>query len=119
MASEPRAHTSGDAALQPGDRAGEYVIDEKLGEGGFGAVYRATHPLIGKRAAVKVMGTKYSLDPEMVSRFVAEARAVNQIRNRNIVDIFAFGDLPDGRCYYVMELLDGDSLAAQIADSGG
>jgi serine/threonine protein kinase len=51
----------------------------------------------------------------MVSRFVAEARAVNQIRHRNIIDIFSFGQLADGRHYYVMELLDGEPLDATCA----
>ena len=50
----------------------------------------------------------------MVSRFVAEARAVNQIRHRNIIDIFSFGQLADGRQYYVMEYLDGEPLDALI-----
>ena len=50
----------------------------------------------------------------MVSRFIAEARAVNQIRHRNIIDIFSFGKLADGRQYYVMEYLDGEPLDALI-----
>ncbi len=96
-----------DRPLEPGTMVGEYRIDAKIGEGGFGAVYRATHPLIGKSAAVKVLGRQFSSDPQMVSRFISEARSVNQIRHRNIIDIFSFGALPDGRQYYVMELLDG------------
>ncbi len=54
----------------------------------------------------------------MVSRFVAEARAVNQIRHRNIIDIFAFGALEDGRHYYVMEFLDGAPLDQQLEQGG-
>ncbi|MFO0593058.1 MAG: protein kinase [Polyangiaceae bacterium] len=96
-----------DTGLRPGTVVGEYVVEERLGEGGFGSVYRAEHPLIGKRVAIKVLHLQYSQHPQMIARFVAEARAVNQIRHPNIVDIFAFGNLPDGRRYYVMELLEG------------
>jgi eukaryotic-like serine/threonine-protein kinase len=96
-----------DKDLVPGDAVGEYQIERKIGEGGFGAVYRAVHPVIGKQAAVKVLGRQFSANATMVSRFIAEARAVNQIRHRNIVDIFSFGALPDGRQYYIMELLEG------------
>ncbi len=110
----PRA----DRDLQPGQKVGEYVIEAKAGEGGFGTVYRASHPLIGKIAAIKVLNRQYSSDPEMVSRFVAEARAVNQIRHRNIIDIFAFGALEDGRHYYVMEFLEGAPLDEHL-DQGG
>ncbi|MDQ6943767.1 MAG: serine/threonine protein kinase, partial [Candidatus Eremiobacteraeota bacterium] len=94
---------------------GEYTIESKLGEGGFGAVYSAVHPLIGKRAAVKVLSREFSSKPEMVSRFIAEARAVNQIRHRNIIDIFSFGQLPDGRQYYIMELLEGSTFDAFLS----
>ena len=59
------------------------------------------------RDVAKVLNRRFASDPVMVSRFIAEARAVNQIRNRNIIDIFSFGALEDGRQYYVMELLDG------------
>lgn len=99
------AHVEKDLAA--GEVVGEYRIEGKLGQGGFGAVYRATHPVIGKTAAIKVLSRQFSSNPQMVSRFIAEARAVNQIRHKNIIDIFAFGQLADGRQYYVMELLDG------------
>ena len=96
--------------LAPGTVVGEYQVEGKLGQGGFGAVFKAAHPLIGKVVAIKVLAPKFSVDPEMVSRFIAEARAVNQIRHRNIIDIFSFGQLADGRHYYVMEFLDGETL---------
>ena len=91
-----------DKELATGDVVGEYRIEGKLGEGGFGAVFSALHPVIGKHAAIKILSRQFSANPQMVSRFIAEARAVNQIRHRNIIDIFAFGQLPDGRQYYVM-----------------
>src|SRR5690242_191176 len=112
------AVAAADAELTVGQTVGEYRVEGKLGQGGFGAVYRAVHPLIGKTAAIKVLHKQYSSNPQMVSRFIAEARAVNQIRNRNIIDIFSFGALEDGRQYYVMELLDGMTLDAYIKKKG-
>ena len=108
-----------ESELEPGTQVGEYVIEGPLGSGAFGAVYRAVHPVIGKAAAVKVLGSKYSSDPEVVSRFLWEARVVNQIRHPNIVDIFSFGQLADGRQYHIMELLDGDPLDVFAAANGG
>jgi len=107
-----------DRELPAGERVGEYDIESKLGEGGFGSVYRAVHPLIGKAAAIKVLGHRFSADREMVSRFIAEARAVNRIKHKNIIDIFSFGKLPDGRHYYVMELLDGVTLDQHMSKHG-
>src|SRR3954451_10534626 len=82
-----------DPDVEPNTQVGEYVIEGRLGAGAFGSVYKATHPLIGKRVAIKVLNRQFSSNPEMVSRFVSEARAVNQIGHRNIIDIFAFGQL--------------------------
>jgi eukaryotic-like serine/threonine-protein kinase len=107
-----------DPDLEAGQTVGEYVIDKKIGQGGFGAVYKATHPLIGKVAAIKVLSRKFSVDPEMVARFIAEAKAVNQIRHRHIIDIFSFGQVVDGRSYYVMEYLDGEPLDARLERDG-
>jgi serine/threonine protein kinase len=77
-------------------------------------VYAAVHPVIGKAAAVKILNPDLAKNQEMVQRFVDEARAVNQIRHRNIIDIFAFGTLPNGLHYFVMELLEGMSLDAYL-----
>lgn len=107
-----------DGDLPAGVAVGEYVIDRVLGRGGFGTVYSAQHPLIGKRVAIKVLSRRYSADDDMVSRFIAEARAVNQIQHRNIIDIFSFGQLSDGRHYYVMEQLAGEPLDAYLDARG-
>ena len=110
--------TQPDPELPAGTAVGEYVVEGKIGQGAFGSVWKATHPLIGKVVAIKVLARRFSVDPEIVSRFVSEARAVNQIRHRNIIDIFSFGQLPDGRHYYVMEYLDGEPLDARIERDG-
>ncbi len=93
-------------------------MEARLGTGGFGAVYRGVQPLIGKQVAIKVLNGRLSADREMVSRFVSEARAVNQIRHKNIIDIFSFGALPDGRQYFVMEYLPGQPLSERIRERG-
>jgi serine/threonine-protein kinase len=98
--------------------AGEYRLLRKLGEGGFGAVYEAEHPLLKRRAAVKVLHRVADKDSEAVLRFISEAQAVNQIRNRHIVDVFSFGKLNDGRHFYVMDLLDGEPLDRWLKHTG-
>ena len=103
-----------DPDLVAGQDVGEYRVEAKIGAGRLRRGVSAVHPLIGKVVAIKVLPAQFSVDPEMVSRFVAEARAVNQIRHRNIIDIFSFGQLADGRQYYVMELLDGETLDALL-----
>jgi serine/threonine-protein kinase len=90
--------------------AGEYRLIKKLGEGGFGAVYEAEHPVLRRRAAVKVLHQVAGMDSDAVLRFISEAQAANQIRSRHIVDVFSFGKLPNGRHFYVMDLLDGEPL---------
>jgi serine/threonine-protein kinase len=75
--------------------------------------------VIGKVVAIKVLARKFSVDPDMVKRFIDEARAVNQIRHRHIIDIFSFGQLEgDGRHYYVMEYLEGETLDALLERRG-
>src|SRR5262245_8373636 len=75
LAVSPRS----DEDLPIGSRAGEYQIERKIGEGGMGSVYGARHPVIGKRAAIKVILRELSTSREAVDRFVLEAQSVNQI----------------------------------------
>src|SRR5262245_24896895 len=89
------AFAGADEPLEPGAMVGEYRVDRALGSGAFGAVYAGEQPLIGKKVAIKVLHRKFSSDPQIVSRFIAEARAVNRIRHRNIIDIFSFGLVGD------------------------
>ena len=115
MAAPLRSQSGAEPDLSPGQDVGGYVVEKRIGEGGMGVVYGANHPKIGKRAAIKVLSKALCTVPVAVDRFVQEARSVNQIRHPNIVDIFAFGELPDGRSYFVMEWLDGDPLSRRLA----
>ncbi|MBZ4330665.1 serine/threonine-protein kinase [Corallococcus sp. AS-1-12] len=101
-----------------GLKLGEYELRARIGVGGMGLVYEGIQPLIGKRVAVKVLRPELAHSSEQVARLLAEARAVNAIRHRGIIDIFGFGQLPDGRQYIVMEYLDGQPLDAILAEKG-
>src|SRR5437879_4073343 len=82
------AFGAAETELKAGDTVGEFRIEAKLGVGGFGTVYRAEHPVIGKKVAIKVLAREFSAKPEVSARFIDEARAANQIRHKGIIDIF-------------------------------
>ena len=100
--------------LAEGYVVGEYRVEQVLGRGGMGVVYSGLQPVIEKRVAIKVLNSELSSDPALVKRFLDEARAVNRIRHPNIIDIFSFGQLADSRQYFVMEYLEGRTLAARL-----
>jgi serine/threonine-protein kinase len=101
-----------------GMQIGEYVIQEQIGIGGMGIVYRGEQPLIRKQVAIKVLRPEVGDQSLYVERLLAEARAVNAIRHRGIIDIFSFGKMPDGRQYFVMEYLEGTPLDTWMASRG-
>ncbi len=91
-----------------------YRLVRWLGEGGMGVVYEAEHEDIERRIALKILRREASDDPEQAARFREEARAASKIGSPNIVQIFDFGELPDGRLMFFMELLAGTGLDAEI-----
>lgn len=93
---------------------GNYRLLEKLGEGGMGTVYRAEHPGLGRQAAVKLLRPEYAKDTEIILRFFDEARAVNKIRHKHILDVFDLGRTPDGVAYLIAELLVGEDLERRL-----
>ena len=97
-----------------GERYGNYHALSLLGEGGMGAVYLAEHPGIGRRVAIKVLKSELDHDPQLLSRFLNEARAANAIRHPNIIEVLDSGTTDRGASYLVMELLEGESLSARI-----
>jgi serine/threonine-protein kinase len=98
---------------------GSYQLEEKLGEGGMGEVWRATHRLLARPAAIKLIrpalagSASIGVSEEARRRFEREANAIASLRSPHTVDLFDFGVSSDGAFYYAMELLDGldaDSL---------
>jgi eukaryotic-like serine/threonine-protein kinase len=97
-----------------GQRFGNYRAVSLLGAGGMGDVYLAEHPDIGRRVAIKVLRPEMIKDSHLLLRFLNEARAANSIRHPNIIEILDSGTTPEGTPYLVMELLEGEVLAARI-----
>lgn len=97
---------------------GKYALKRALGAGGMGAVYEAEHLVIGKRVAVKVLHKEFCSNPEIVKRFVREARSATAIGHPNIVDVFDMGTMEGGGFFQVIELLEGSSLQDALATSG-
>ena len=89
---------------------GRYLIQRKLGEGGMGIVYLATHVVIEKKCAVKVLRSDVSGEPGIAARFIQEARSAAAIPNEHVIEINDFGQTPEGNAYFVMEYLNGRSL---------
>jgi serine/threonine-protein kinase len=97
-----------------GEQFGNYRAVSLLGEGGMGAVYLAEHPGIGRKVAIKVLRADMNHDPQLLTRFLNEARAANAIRHPNIIEVLDSGTTDKGTSYLVMELLEGEVLSARI-----
>ena len=95
--------------------AGRYMIQKKLGEGGMGAVYLATHNVLEKQVALKVLHGEFARKPDLVERFMQEAKSASRIRHENVIDISDFGTTPEGLVFFAMELLKGHDLHEEIA----
>ena len=97
-----------------GQKINNYEVRSLLGEGGMGSVYVAEHPVLGRRAAVKVLRQEYAVDASLVGRFINEARASSAIKHPGIIEVFDVGTLAEGVPYLMMELLEGETLGRRI-----
>ncbi len=94
---------------------GKYRLEEPLGGGGMGTVYRATHLLIERPVAIKVLSQRFVGDHTAQERFRREARAAGRMHHPNAVTVNDFGTTEDGWLYIVMELLEGRTLRDLLA----
>jgi serine/threonine protein kinase len=97
---------------------GRYEVVRVLGEGGMGTVYNVRHRALDKHFAMKVMRADLARQGDLAARFIQEARAAASIGHLNIVQITDFGQLSSRAPYFVMELLEGTSLAQMIRRGG-
>lgn len=99
---------------------GKYQIEQLLGQGGMGAVYRATHLGTKRTVAIKVIHPQLSTYDQFVARFRREAEAAGRLRHPNVVDVtdFGFAQANGPVAYLVMEYLDGCTLAEIVAEEG-
>ncbi len=93
----------------------KYRLEERLGIGGMGTVYRARHLLIDRPVAVKVLNHRFVEDETARTRFRREARAAGRLQHANAVTVTDFGESADGYVYLVMELLEGRTLRDVLA----
>lgn len=92
-----------------------YELRSVLGQGGMGTVYRAWQRSVDREVAVKVIHPKLATEREVAKRFLREARLASRLNQQNIVSVYDFGQTDDGILYLVMELLQGRSLAHDLA----
>ena len=103
--------------LEEGDRLGDFVILELIGEGGMGAVYLARDERLGRQVALKVIAPQLAHDPEFQERFEFEARSAAAIDHPNVVSVYSAGS-NEGRLFIAMRYVEGTDLRTLLRDEG-
>lgn len=98
-------------------KLGQYKLERKLGEGAVGVVYEATHGMLKRPTAIKLLRPEIT-DPNALDRFRREVQLTARLTHPNTVTIYDYGRTPDGLFYYAMELLSGATLT-QVVEAGG
>jgi serine/threonine protein kinase len=105
--------------MKPGDTLdGRYTITERLGAGGMGEVYKATHTFLGSSRVIKVVHPHISGNTDAKDRFLREARAATKVQHQNVATLHDFASLPDGAHYMVWEFIAGENLAQRLRTRG-
>jgi pimeloyl-ACP methyl ester carboxylesterase len=101
-------------ALEPGSRLGPYEVHERIGSGGMGTVYRASHEKLGRDVAIKALAGGWHFRTDMLKRFEREARVLASLDHPNVATVHDYMVVED-RPYLVLELVDGETLTERIA----
>jgi TRAP transporter TAXI family solute receptor len=99
--------------LEAGSSIGPYCIDQWIGAGGMGEVYRATDTRLGRTVALKILAAGLAIYPGFRSRFEREARTISQLEHHHICPLYDVGE-QDGTAYLVMQYLEGETLAHRL-----
>ena len=94
-----------------------YQLQARLGEGAYGAVYRASQPQVGREVAIKIILPEYANKPDFIRRFETEAQLVARLEHLHIVPLYDYWREPGG-AFLVMRLMKGGSLEASLRESG-
>jgi len=98
---------------------GHYEIESELGRGGMGVVYKAFEPALNRHVAIKELSPSLAHDPQLVERFLREARAMAALSDPHIIQIFYIGtDEATSQPFFAMEFVDGDSLSSVLKRDG-
>src|SRR5882724_3827175 len=101
--------------IQPGFViGGKYRLEEEIGKGSMGTVYRAVHVTLGQRVAIKLISGEHLQSLEARKRFSVEAKAAAKLRSRHVVQVYDDGETPEGNPYIVLEYLDGETLEQRL-----
>jgi tetratricopeptide (TPR) repeat protein len=111
----PAGHRGAAPEPPPVRHFGGYAVLEKVGQGGRGVVYRVSDPELHRPLAVKVLRPELRDEPDAGHRFLKEAQIMGQLQHPGIVPVHGLGQLPDGRPYFVMKLVQGQTLAELLA----
>jgi serine/threonine protein kinase len=100
------------------DQAGRFLLLGEIARGGMGVVLRAHDPEIGRDVAIKVILPEHRGDPDVRRRFLDEARLAGQLQHPGVAPVYDLGELPDGRPYFAMKLIQGQTLAHLLRQRG-
>jgi serine/threonine protein kinase len=115
---EPAAGRPGACAVIP-HFLGRFRVLGEIARGGMGVVLRAYDPALDRELAIKLLSPEIPADSEAGRRFAQEARLVSQFHHPGIIPVFEAGTLPDGRAYFAMPFIDGQTLSALLTDRPG